>query len=151
MEAGIYRFDEEGKAIMTTELVDEEGKLTYYEEGKLAEDAGLIKVEKDYYYIGEDGTAVTNKQMMVEKTNDLMPAGTYCFGADGRMFERLAGDADENGIVNIYDALRILKYVSGEDVEINLLNANVNEDNKVDANDATAIMKVGAGWNVVLK
>lgn len=106
---------------------------------------------EDYYYIGEGGIAVTNTKMLVEKTNDLLPVDTYCFGEDGKMFERLAGDADENSIVNIYDALRILKYASGEKVDINLLNADVNEDGKVDVNDALTIMKVGAGWNVKLK
>jgi hypothetical protein len=151
LPAGIYRFDETGKMINVTELVEEDGKLTYYENGKLGKDAGLIKYEDDYYYIGEDGTAVNNTQMLVEKTNDLLPVDTYCFGDDGKMFERLAGDADENGIVDLSDAVRIFSYCAGEDVEINLINANVNGDTVVDASDALLIMQTGAGWDVELQ
>lgn len=64
---------------------------------------------------------------------------------------RVPGDADDNGSVNIYDALTILRYASGEVVTINLSNAEVTGDDQVDAHDALLIMKKGAGWNVKLK
>ena len=150
---GIYRIDEEGKLILTTELVDEEGKLTYYEDGKLAEDAGLIKVGEDYYYIGEDGVAVTDTTMVVEKTNDLLPVDEYTFGEDGKLIfksKRLAGDADEDGDVDIFDALMILQYDVGWDVEPNLENANVNGDDKADIFDALLILQYDVGWDVEL-
>ncbi|MBQ8200130.1 MAG: dockerin type I repeat-containing protein, partial [Clostridia bacterium] len=151
VDAGTYRFDETGKMINTTELVEEDGKLTYYENGKLGKDAGLIKYEDDYYYIGEDGTAVTNTQMLVEKTNGLLPEDTYCFGDDGKMFERLAGDADENGVVDLDDVTLIFEYCTDATIEINLINANVNGDTVVDAKDALLLMQYDAGWDIELQ
>ena len=35
VDAGTYRFDETGKMIQTTEIVEEDGKYYYYEDGKL--------------------------------------------------------------------------------------------------------------------
>ena len=64
---------------------------------------------------------------------------------------RVPGDADDNRTVNIYDALAILKDLSGETVDINLSNADVNGDNQVDIHDAALIMKHGAGWDVTLR
>lgn len=64
---------------------------------------------------------------------------------------RIPGDADDNRTVNIYDALTILKYLSGETVGINLSNAEVTGDGQLSVQDAMLIMKKGAGWNVTLK
>ena len=147
---GLYRFDEEGKANLATELVEEDGKLYYYDEGRLAVDEGLVKVADDYYYIYENGAAVTDTMMLVEKTNDLLPEDTYCFGADGKMFERLAGDANADGVVEFADALLVLEYSSGADVEINFLNANVDGNETVDLADALLLMQLSAGWDVEL-
>ena len=150
-ETGVYRFDETGKMNEATEVVEEGEKLYYYENGKLGVDAGLVKVEDDYYYIGEEGTAVTNVQMLVEKTNDLLPVGTYCFGEDGKMFERLAGDANEDGIVDLEDVVLIFAYCADKTTRINLINANVNGDTAVDKNDALLLMQYDAGWDIELQ
>ena len=64
---------------------------------------------------------------------------------------RIPGDADDNRTVNIYDALTILKHLSGETVGINLSNAEVTGDGQLSVQDAMLIMKKGAGWNVTLK
>ena len=64
---------------------------------------------------------------------------------------RIPGDADDNRLVNIYDALTILKHLSGETVDINLSNAEVTGDGQLSVQDAMLIMKKGAGWNVTLK
>ena len=146
---GTYRFDEEGKAVLTTGLVEEDGKLYYYEEGRLAKDAGLIELDGDYYYIDENGAAVTDTKMLVEKTNGLKPEGTYCFGDDGKLFDRLPGDADDNQVVDLDDALLVLEYDSTEGVKINRFNADVNGDDVVDINDALLIMQYDAGWDDV--
>ena len=147
----IVRFDEEGKLILSTMLVDEDGNLTYYKDGKLTANAGLIEYDEAYYYIGENGIAVTNEKVDVPENDLGVAPGIHCFGNDGKMFERLAGDADDNGVINIYDALNIIKYISNQTENINYLNADVNEDNKVDIYDALNIMKNGAGWAVELK
>ena len=84
LPAGTYRFGEDGKAIMTTEVADIDGTLYYFVDGMLTLDAGLVKLGDDYYYINEDGSAATDTMMLVEKTNDLLPAGTYRFAEDGK-------------------------------------------------------------------
>ncbi len=65
-------------------IIAEKGGLYYYINGTLGLDAGLIRIGEDYYYITADGKAVTG-EYTITKTNDLMPAGDYVFGADGRL------------------------------------------------------------------
>ncbi len=150
---GNYEFGEDGKIVMKNGLIEENGKLYYYEDGRLAEDEGLIKIEEDYYYIDVDGAAVTETRMDVvkEKTNDLLPEGNYCFGEDGKMFERLAGDADNDNDVDLDDAMLIFNYIAGEAVKINKLNADANADGEVNVHDALLILQQQAGWDVELK
>lgn len=64
--------------------------------------------------------------------------------------ERVAGDADGSGEVDIMDALAILQYAVGWDVAMNLSSADVNADNAVDIMDALAILQYTVGWNVEL-
>ena len=63
---------------------------------------------------------------------------------------RLPGDANEDGEVDIYDALVILRYAAGQEVTICLYNADVNDDDQADILDAILILQQGAGWNVEL-
>ena len=47
---------------------------------------GLIKVDGDYYYIHGSGAVETGTfYVNAGKTNGLLPAGTYTFGADGKL------------------------------------------------------------------
>ena len=64
---------------------------------------------------------------------------------------RLPGDANNDGTVDIRDALHILQYCTGHDVTINTSNSNVNADGSVDAYDALLILQYEAGWNVSLQ
>jgi len=64
---------------------------------------------------------------------------------------RMAGDADENGRVDLADALQILQHDSAEDVSINTSNADVNSDGAADIWDVLLILQYAAGWNVLLK
>lgn len=64
---------------------------------------------------------------------------------------RLAGDASDNGSVNPYDAVVILKYKAGKSVTINKSNADVTGDGSVSTTDALRILQYAAGWNVTLK
>lgn len=63
---------------------------------------------------------------------------------------RVPGDADGDGEVNVMDALEILKYDVGWDVEINLENADVDASGTVDVMDALEILKYDVGWDVKL-
>ena len=83
--AGTYRFDAEGKMIRTTDVVNEGDYYYYYYNGKRTAGAGLVLVNGDYYYIDGAAKAVTNTAVKVDKTNNLLPKGTYYFGADGKL------------------------------------------------------------------
>jgi len=93
LTAGTYRFDAEGKIIMTTEVVNENGTLYYYQDGKRTAGVGLILFAGDYYYIGNGAMAAVNETRWITDTNGYFPAGEYTFGADGKMYIY-------NGIVN---------------------------------------------------
>lgn len=151
VKTGQYRFDAEGRANMTTEIVAENGKLVYYENGPLGKNAGLVMIDDAYYFIDGEGKAVTNKTLLVEKNNGLVPAGSYTFGADGRMQIRLAGDANDDYAVTPADAVLVFAYAAGDMVSINLANADVNADGQIDAADALLIMQHAAGWDVTLR
>ena len=97
--------------------------------------------------VGGQGAILTAKVLV----NGLMKAGTYAFDADGKMIIRLAGDAAGDYDVDLDDVLALWAYLAGEDVKINLKNADVNADGKVDANDALLIMQYVSGWDVTLK
>ena len=47
--------------------------------------AGLIQIDGDYYYAKDNGEIVNGRSFYVSNTNDLMPAGAYTFGDDGKM------------------------------------------------------------------
>ena len=151
-KTGMYLFDENGCMVRDTLIYKgTDGKLNYIKDGCLTYNAGLVQVDGAYYYIQSDGTAVTNTEMYISKTNGLMKAGTYAFGADGKMIIRLAGDAAGDNDVDMDDVLALWAYLAGEDVKISLANADVNADGKIDANDALLIMQYVSGWDVTLK
>ena len=85
LTAGTYRFDADGKIIMTTELVEENGELYYYENGRRSANAGLIRSGEDYYFITNGAKVIANETFYVYRTNGLLTAGTYRFDADGKM------------------------------------------------------------------
>jgi glucan-binding YG repeat protein len=111
VEVGTYRFDAEGKMIRTTELVNENGTLYYYRDGKRTGNVGLLQIDGEYYYIGSGAIAVADRIVWVEKTNGLKPVGTYTFGADGKMVRF-------NGVVDGY------YYVDGVKTYAGLVQAN---------------------------
>ena len=86
LPAGTYRFDEQGRIIMTTEVVDENGTLYYYENGMRKDNAGLIQCNGDYYRVGSGGLVVTNEASWIGASNAFgFTAGYYLFGEDGKL------------------------------------------------------------------
>ena len=65
--------------------------------------------------------------------------------------ERIPGDADDNGKVDIMDAMLILQHDVGWNVTLNAANADVDESGTADIMDAMLILQYDVGWNVVLK
>ncbi len=84
---GTYKFDADGKIILKQGVIkDADGEIRYYVDGT-AVYAGLVQdSEGNYYYISGNGcVAVKNSTRYITFTNGLLPAGTYIFGADGKM------------------------------------------------------------------
>lgn len=63
---------------------------------------------------------------------------------------RLPGDVNNDGKVNIFDVTRLERYLAGFNVEINKNNANVNGDDKVNLFDLTRLKRYLAGFDVEL-
>ena len=99
--AGYYTFDADGKMVIKSGLVEENGDLYYYVDGAKTT-AGLIKWEGNYYYIASNLKAVKGARHYVfaDKTNGLKSAGWYWFNADGTMY--LEGIREENGTKYYY-------------------------------------------------
>ena len=99
--AGYYTFDADGKMVIKSGLVEENGDLYYYVDGAKTA-AGLIKWDGNYYYIASNLKAVKDAKHYVfaDKANGLKSAGWYWFNADGTMF--LEGIREENGTKYYY-------------------------------------------------
>ena len=99
--AGYYTFDADGKMVIKSGLVEENGDLYYYVDGAKTT-AGLIEWEGNYYYIASNLKAVKNAKHYVfaDKANGLKSAGWYWFNADGTMY--LEGIREENGTKYYY-------------------------------------------------
>ena len=89
LPAGTYHFGPDGKMTNVPSLYpDGIGADDYYREnGEIVKDKGLIKIGDDYYFVIYNGKIKKNGERTVveEKTNGLLPAGTYYFGPDGKM------------------------------------------------------------------
>ena len=89
LDAGTYTFDDAGRIIFPEKpkngIVAENGSLYYYVDGVLT-GAGLIRLNGDYYYVRTSNCEVVHgRSYWVTDTNDLLPAGPYTFGTDGKM------------------------------------------------------------------
>ena len=64
---------------------------------------------------------------------------------------RIPGDVNDDGEVDIFDCVRLKKYLAGFSVTINASNADVNGDGEVDIFDCVRLKKYLAGMSVELK
>ena len=76
---------------------------------------------------------------------------TYPAASEPPAPDHVAGDADDSGETNIYDALLVMQYQSGWNVSVNKTNSDVNGDGAVNLNDALLILLYGAGEDVTLQ
>ena len=84
---GLVMIGADGKLILKKGVVlDADGEIRYYVDNKPVY-AGLVQdSEGNYYYIsGNTNAALKNCTRYITYTNGLLPAGTYRFGADGRI------------------------------------------------------------------
>ena len=91
LPAGEYKFGEDGKLIMLNGPVADAfnaAYLTFYKDGVRVYKEGLYEYNGDYYYVRSNGLLITWETYISEsKTNDLLPAGNYQFGSDGKMVQ----------------------------------------------------------------
>ena len=102
-------------------IKDADGAIRYYVDG-VATYAGLVQdAEGNYYYINSSLKAVTGRTYTIgsARTNGLLPAGTYEFGADGKMINVPSEEPEvpevpevKNGLVKDTDGA-IRYYVDG--------------------------------------
>ncbi len=108
---GMYYFDAEGKMVNPPVvepdqpedpdtpstpkdgIVEENGKLYYYQDGVLQYGAGLILLDGDYYYVRSNGQLAVGKYW-VTQNNNLLPQGMYEFGTDGKMLNPPTQDVE---------------------------------------------------------
>ncbi len=87
-----------------------------------------------------------------KKSGSVTVKGVFTFKVEEtQTSDRVPGDVNGDGKINSRDALSIIKYASGQDVNINLNNADVNADGKVNSRDALVIIKYASGQDVQLK
>ncbi len=107
LPAGTYKFGADGKMIQAKNGIvkDDNGDVRYYV-NDVPQYAGLVQdSDGSYYYINSTLKAVRNTAYTIgtAKTNGLLPAGTYNFGADGKMIQAKNGLVkDDNGDIRYY-------------------------------------------------
>ncbi len=84
---GTYTFGADGKMDRFTGIREQDGVMYYFYDGSIKKNAGLVKVENDYYLIAYSGKVVTNKTIDFSDANNngLGIYGIKTFGADGKM------------------------------------------------------------------
>ncbi len=83
LKCDTYEFGADGK--MLNGIVEKADGIYYYKNGKISGDnAGLTKVDDDYYFVGSNGKCATSKTY-AWATNCDLKCDTYEFGADGKM------------------------------------------------------------------
>ncbi len=106
LPADTYTFGADGKMVIELKqgiVVEDNGDIRYYKDD-VAIYAGLVQdTDGSYYYIsGSDLKAVKNCQKYITYTNGLLPAGTYTFGADGKLVMKQGVVVEENGDIRYY-------------------------------------------------
>ncbi len=86
---GTYYFGEDGKLFTGVKAADD-GTLYYYEDGVIAErkyNSALAEAYGVIYFVKWSGKVAVNetRQITSANSNGLLPAGSYFFGADGKL------------------------------------------------------------------
>lgn len=110
------------------------------------------KVGTVTFTVNDAATAGTYTVEAYKKEGSITVTGSITFTVKAAATgDRVPGDANEDGIADIFDALLVLQYDAGWDVTINTSNGDVNADGIADIFDALLILQYDAGWDVVLK
>ena len=128
VKPGVYEFGADGKMLplFTGVRADETGTLYYYKDGAVCSgiyNSELVEIDGSVYLVKWSGKVAANETRVViaAKTNGLVDAGVYNFGADGKLIPPVTEVKDNgNGILYYYrdDKIVSAEYDS-ELVEIN--------------------------------
>ena len=95
LDVGSYEFGVDGKMRkpITEVKADASGTLYYYKDGKICSgkyNSELVEIDGSIYLVKWSGKVAANETRTVSasKTNGLVKAGTYEFGADGKLVEK---------------------------------------------------------------
>ena len=104
----VYTFAADGKLLddmlTVNGFVTTEDGMFYVENGKSVY-AGLMLIDGDYYYARTTGEVLTNRTYWITKTNDLLPAANYTFGADGKMVNAPAVEPEQPEIPEVKNGI----------------------------------------------
>ena len=95
-------------------IISEDNKLWWYVDG-VKSYAGLMLIDGDYYYARSSGEILTNTKYWITKTNDLLPAANYEFGADGKMLNAPVVEPDEPEVPDTPDEPEVKNGIVSED------------------------------------
>ena len=116
---------------MSTKFLDSEGRgvleVQVFDEGD-----GYVTFNLQSHYADCPGAAVDDFQIMLITLK--LPTG-----------EKMLGDANDDGNVNMKDVLLMRKFLAGIDVTYNAQNADCNEDGTVNMKDVLQLRKYLAG------
>ncbi len=99
---GYYTFAADGKLCRYDGITEIDGELYYYENYRLAKNAGLIYVDGDYYYVRANGKLVVDGKYWIANSNGYdIAAGHYTFNEDGKL-QLNTGIVEENGAYYYY-------------------------------------------------
>ncbi len=109
------------------------------------------KVGTVTFTVNAAATAGTYTVEAYKKDGSITVDGSITFTVAGAATgDRLAGDANDDGVVTTRDAMMIMQWIAGFDVTINEANANCSGDGTVTTRDAMMIMQWIAGFDVTL-
>lgn len=135
------------------------GKMWDYEAGTAPWGTGVNKliVEAGVTSIGDYAFYNCSSLSIAQVSNHVATIGDAAFKGCSALKtmqllnstqEQTSGDANEDGTVDILDALLMLKHNAGWNVLINDSSTDVNEDGETDLRDVLAILQRDAGWDV---
>ncbi|NLV58736.1 MAG: hypothetical protein GXY67_08180 [Clostridiales bacterium] len=111
-----------------------------------------LKVTADATASGDLNVNVTKLRGYAPSSGwvDLTGAVTKTLTVQAASSDRIPGDADDNSMVDIDDALTVLQHLAGWGVAINLENADCDGIAGINIDDALQILQNLAGWGVAL-
>lgn len=102
-------------------------------------------------HVSMPSTIVKIGESAFKNCTKLSTVDSYTAASEPPTSDHIAGDVNDSGETDIYDALLVMQYDAGWNVTINKTNADVDGSSTVDLTDALLILRYGAGEDVTLQ